>query len=86
MTDRRKRDPIFAAAVLKLTFQARHEEQSPQFRSIYEGVLRDLGVEDADVDAYLAAHRAQVELAIAEHGGRARAKPGSAGPGARRKK
>lgn len=67
-TSRKKRDPIFAAAVLKLTFQRRHDEQSPQFKSIYDGVIRDLGVSDADVDVFLAAHRTEVEEAIRAHG------------------
>lgn len=60
----RKKDPLFGAAVLKLTFQRRSDEQSPQFVSIYEGVLRDLGITDAQVDAYLASHRSKVEAAI----------------------
>lgn len=63
-SERKKRDPIFGAAVLKLTFVRRREEQSPQFRSIFEGVLRDLKVTEAQVDAYLAAHRTQIEAAI----------------------
>ena len=65
---RPRRDPIFGAAVLKLTFQLRKDEQSPQFKSIYEGVLRDLKVTDEAVEAYLAAHRPAVEEAIRSHG------------------
>lgn len=68
MTNRKKRDPIFAAAVLKLTFQNRKEEQSPQFKEIYLGVLRDLGITDEEVDAYLNDHRADVEAAIRAKG------------------
>ena len=67
---KRKKDPLFGAAVLKLTFLRRNEEQSPQFTTIYEGVLRDLGVTDAEVDAYLAAHRAEVEAALTGPGRR----------------
>jgi len=61
---RQGRDPLHAAAVLKRTFQRRKDEQSPQFRFVYEGVLRDLGVADADVDAYLAAHLAEVDASL----------------------
>jgi hypothetical protein len=61
---RTKRDPLFGAAVLKLTFHLRKDEQSPQFREVYEGVLASLKVTDAQVDAYLAKHRAAVEAAI----------------------
>jgi hypothetical protein len=60
---------MFGAAVLKLTFVQRRQEQSPQFRSIFEGVLRDLRVSEEQVDAYLEAHRPQVEAAI-DGGGR----------------
>lgn len=60
----RKKDPLFGAAVLKLTVRRRDGEQSPQMRELYEGVLRDLQVTDADVDAYLARNLARVEAAI----------------------
>lgn len=62
---RKKRDPIFGAAVLKLTFQRRRDEHSPQFQMIYDGVLRDLKLTDEQVDAYLATHLTEVEAAIA---------------------
>ncbi len=64
---RSRRDPIFGAAVLKLTFQRRRDEQSPQFRAIYSGVLRDLKVTDAEVDAYIASHLSDLEEAIRAH-------------------
>ena len=60
----KKRDPLFGAAVLKLTFQRRHDEQSPQFRAIFQGVLRDLKVTEAQVDAYLDAHLPELEAAM----------------------
>lgn len=66
----KKKDPLFGAAVLKLTFIRRSEEQSPHFSTIYEGVLRDLGVTDADVDAYLEKNRALVEAALTGPGKR----------------
>ena len=64
----KKRDPIFGAAVLKLTFQRRHDEQSPQFEAIYGGVLRDLKITDAQVEKYLAEHLPEVEQAMRLHG------------------
>lgn len=60
----RKRDPLFGAAVLKLSFELREEEGSEGFRFVYDGVLRDLGVTDEEVDAYLAENRAEVEDAV----------------------
>ncbi|WP_373047605.1 hypothetical protein [Vulgatibacter sp.] len=58
-----KREPIFGAAVLKLSFRMRGDEASEGFRRVYEGVLRDLGVTDDEVERYLAEHRAEVEQA-----------------------
>jgi hypothetical protein len=59
---------LFGAAVLKMSFKLRDQLESPAFKGIYPGVLRDLGVEDKDVDAYIDANREAVENA-------ARAKP-----------
>ncbi|MFT3713436.1 MAG: hypothetical protein QM817_37750 [Archangium sp.] len=59
---------LFGAAVLKMSFKLRDQLESPAFKGIYPGVLRDLGVEDKDVEAYIDAHREAVETA-------ARAKP-----------
>jgi len=60
----RKKDPVFGAAVLKLLFRERHEEQSPQYHDIYEGVLRDLGLTDEQVEKYLEANLAAVKEAV----------------------
>ncbi|MBI5548107.1 MAG: hypothetical protein HY901_29860 [Deltaproteobacteria bacterium] len=51
---KKKRDPLFAAAVLKLSFRLANNEQTPAFKFVYEGVLRDLKVEDQAVEQYLA--------------------------------
>ena len=37
---------------------------------LYEGILRDLGVTDAEVEQYLAEHADEVEQAIRSHGRR----------------
>lgn len=60
----KKKDPLFSAAVLKMSFTLRGEEGGAGFRFVYEGVLRDLGVEDAEVDRYIADHRPEVEAAV----------------------
>ena len=54
---------LFGAAVLKMSFQLRDALDSPAFRGVYPGVIRDLGLSDAEVDAYTDAHRADVERA-----------------------
>jgi hypothetical protein len=55
---------LFAAAVLRRSFELRGEEYAEGFRFVYEGVLRDMGLEDEAVLAFLASHRAEVEQAI----------------------
>ncbi len=55
---------LFSAAVLRRSFELQSREYQGGFRFVYEGVLRDLGLEEAEVDAYLEAHRAEVDRAI----------------------
>ena len=62
-----REEKLFAAAVLKRSFALRGEEHRDGFTFVYQGVLRDLGLEDAEVDAYLAAHEAEVDAAIGRH-------------------
>jgi hypothetical protein len=57
-------EKLFAAAVLRRSFELRGEEYAAGFRFVYEGVLRDMGLEDEAVIAYLAARREDVEKAI----------------------
>lgn len=57
------KDKLFGAAVLKMSFRLREQESSPAFKAIYPGVLRDLGLEDADVERHIAENRAAVEKA-----------------------
>ena len=59
-----KEERLFSAAVLRRSFELRGEEHREQFRFVYEGVLRDLELEAPEVEAYLAAHREEVESAI----------------------
>ncbi len=55
---------LFSAAVLRLSFELQDGQYQEGFRFVYEGVLRDLELEERDVDEYLAAHRGEVEAAI----------------------
>jgi hypothetical protein len=65
-----REERLFSAAVLRRSFALRGEEHREQFRFVYEGVLRDLGLEAAEVDAYLEAHAAEVEAALGRPGAR----------------
>ncbi|MBX5483721.1 MAG: hypothetical protein IRZ16_18005 [Myxococcaceae bacterium] len=57
------KDKLWGAAVLKMSFVLRGDEESPAFKAIYPGILRDLELNDADVDKYIAENRAAVEKA-----------------------
>jgi hypothetical protein len=57
------KDKLFGAAVLKMSFRLRDDEKSPAFQFVYPGVLRDLELEDAQVEDYIASHREAVEKA-----------------------
>ncbi len=50
---KKQKDPLFAAAVLKLSFRLAGTEGTPAFKFVYDGVLRDLEVDDAAVEKYL---------------------------------
>ena len=57
------KDKLFGAAVLKMSFRLRGDEDSPAFRFVYPGVLRDLALEDDAVEKYIEEHREAVETA-----------------------
>jgi hypothetical protein len=59
-----KEEKLFSAAVLRRSFELRGDEHRAQFRYVYDGVLRDLGLAEDEVEAYLTGHRAEVESAI----------------------
>jgi hypothetical protein len=54
---------LWGAAVLKMSFRLRGAEQSPAFKGIYPGVLRDLDVDDAAVDTFIENNKERVEKA-----------------------
>jgi hypothetical protein len=51
--EKARRDPMFAAAVVKLSFRLGQNEKAPAYRFVYEGVLRDFELEDGAVETYL---------------------------------
>lgn len=57
------KDKLFGAAVLKMSFRLRGDEQTPAFKMVYPGVLRDLDLTDEQVEKYIAEHRESVEKA-----------------------
>jgi hypothetical protein len=57
-------EKLFSAAVLRLSFELQDGQYREGFRYVYEGVLRDLELEEKDVEEYLGSHRAEVEAAI----------------------
>jgi len=66
---RSKAEKLFAAAVLRRSFELRGGDSGAAFQFVYEGVLRDLGLEDAEVLAHLEVNRAEVEAAIGRKSG-----------------
>ncbi|TMA29321.1 MAG: hypothetical protein E6J78_02905 [Deltaproteobacteria bacterium] len=64
-----RRNPLFGAAVVKAVLRKRSAEASAT-STLYQGILRDLGVTDEEVEAYLAEHEDDVEQAIRSHGRR----------------
>jgi hypothetical protein len=60
---------LFAAAVLRRSFELQDRQYEAGFKFVYEGVLRDLELADDEVVAYLAEHRDEVDRAIGRKGG-----------------
>jgi len=61
--EKTQEEKLFGAAVLKASFALRGQVDSSAFKSIYPGVLRDLGLSDEEVDAFIEANRQRVEAA-----------------------
>jgi hypothetical protein len=59
-----KDERLFSAAVLRRAFQLQDGQYKEGFRFVYEGVLRDLDLEEGEVEAFLEANRERVEAAI----------------------
>jgi len=61
-------DPLDGAALLKLTFVLQGKQDEPGFRFVYRGVLRDLGLTDAQVDRHIEAHGDRLRAVLAARG------------------
>jgi len=75
--EKTRAERLFSAAVVRRSFELQDRQYAPGFKFVYEGVLRDLGLEDADVTAYLESHREEVERAIGRRGGGPDRDPGA---------
>lgn len=65
---KKKKDPLLGAAVVKtVLLRAGVRGGTSQ---LYEGLLRDLAVTDAEVEGYLACHQGEVDEAIRGRGRR----------------
>ena len=58
------KEPIFGAAVLKLSFMPNRMIDQPGFRVVYFGTLKELGLTDREVTEYVNEHRAELEAHI----------------------
>jgi len=65
--EKTKAEKLFSAAVLRRSFALRGDEHEEGFRFVYEGVLRDLELEEAEVAEYLEKHLVEVDEAIGRH-------------------
>jgi len=63
-----KEERLFSAAVVRASFELQDGRYREGFRFVYEGVLRDLGLTEAEVEAYLAANRDAVRAAMGRSG------------------
>jgi hypothetical protein len=63
-----REEKLFSAAVLRRSFELQEARYQDGFRFVYEGVLRDLGLEEREVEEFLVAHRHEVEKAIGRRG------------------
>jgi hypothetical protein len=61
---RSREEKLFGAAVLRRSLELRAQGPEQAFRTVYDGVLRDLGVTDDEVLTFLAENREKVDAAI----------------------
>ncbi len=64
MKAEKRGDPLFGAAVLKLSFMMKDMVDDPGFRVVYFGTLKELGITNDKVNAYINEHRAELETHI----------------------
>lgn len=63
-----REERLFSAAVVRRSFELQDTQYRDGFEFVYQGVLRDLELTDAEVEAYLAEHGPEVEAAIGRRG------------------
>jgi len=68
--EKRRRNPLLGAAVLKALLRRRAGDDLAKTKALYEGILRDLALSDAQVEKYLVEHAEEVEETIRGHGRR----------------
>ena len=59
MPVKKAKDPLRSEAILKVSLKL--SGNAPHYLALYQGVLRDSGLQEADVDAYIEKHRAELE-------------------------
>jgi len=69
-TGKPRRNPLLGAAVLKALLRRREGDDWKKTQSLYQGILRDLGLSDEQVEQYLTDHTEEVEEAIRGQGRR----------------
>ena len=62
-------EKLFAAAVLRRSFELSGDQGRQGFRFVYEGVLRDLELTDEDVAEFLKGHALEVDAAVGRRHG-----------------
>lgn len=65
------KDPLFGAAILRLSLDLKgvlSPGGSAGYGEILDGVLADLGLTHEQVDAYIQAHRQELEQVLRERG------------------
>jgi hypothetical protein len=71
MPPKSREERLFGASCLKLKLEKTVGQRAAAVE-IYQDTLRDLGLSEEDVDAYVDAHRGEIEAALASgrrHGG-----------------
>ena len=62
-----KQRALFSAAVLKVSMVQKGLGDAPGFRVVYMGTIKDLGVTDDEVNAYIEGHYQEIVRHIEEH-------------------
>jgi len=68
MSKHEKRNPVFAAALVKVSLEKKGKGKKTE-SALYYSILNDLGVTAEQVDEYLHEHREELEELLKEKGG-----------------